>query len=396
MNSDRLDAVGDGAKLARFGREEINTRVRRLQSLMEASELDAVLVCSKPNVTYLSGLVTESFASTARPMFVIVPRDGEPGLVCSASQAPNARAASQFQNILTFTGFEPEAVDVVVRYLAETGLSKSRVGMEFGREMRIGLTVGGLEEFRTSLPGVELVDVASLIWQLRMVKSDAEIALLERAGQCNAAALDAVLDAIAPGISERRLRAIWASVLANAGADLPGYFVIHSGPGSYNRVNSSASHRELQVGDLVWIDAGAVWDGYWSDITRLASVGEPSEDRMSDYEFSYGLVGELVELAVPGAEVSRLAERAREGFEAAGLPMNAISRVGHGIGLELTEPPSLGIDEETALRPGMTIAIEAGVSHANGYFVVEENVVITETGNRLLAPSAQPTLFVGG
>jgi Xaa-Pro aminopeptidase len=220
--------------------------------------------------------------------------------------------------------------------------------------------------------------------------------VLARAGEANAAALEHAVRAAVPGATEKDLRNSWAAHLTAAGAELPGYFAVHSGAGSYRRVSGTATDRALQDGDLVWMDAGAVMDGYWSDLTRIVAVGKPTPQAIADYAFSRRVVDELVAMARPGVATADLAAVALERFREAGLPANAISRFGHGIGRELTEPPSLAASDGAKLAPGMTVAVETGVSRWTGYFVLEDNLAVTEDGAQLLAPRAASDLPQGG
>jgi Xaa-Pro dipeptidase len=396
MNPETTEAERQAAERALgircFDETELRDRVERARRQIEEHRLDALLLSDEPNVIYFTGMETPSFATRARPLFVLIPADGPPVLFCSRSQSANARAASAIEEIVSFEGFEPEAIAALAEKLRERRLATGRIGCEIGPEQRLGMTFNGFERLRAALPEAELCDGSAAIWGTRAVKSAAEIDLMRRAGEINGSAFAAALEAARAGVSEREVRRVWAATLTDLGADRPGYFAVHSGPGSYRRVSSSATARTLADGDLLWMDGGLVNRGYWSDVTRMIAIGRPTASQRDDYAFAWGVVQELIAGVRPGCTAGDVARRAAELFAAAGLPMGSSSRNGHGLGLELTEPPSIVDGDETVLLPGMTISVETGVARWEGYFMLEDNFVVGENGAELLSVPAPPTL----
>jgi Xaa-Pro aminopeptidase len=150
------------------------------------------------------------------------------------------------------------------------------------------------------------------------------------------------------------------------GADRPGYLAIHSGPGSYRRVSGNATNRRFVPGDLVWMDGGPILDGYWSDITRMAAIGTRRPEDASRYAFAWNAVQELISDVAPGITAGDIARRGSAYFARHGHPMGGASRIGHGIGVELTEPPSIVDGDETELVEGMTLSVETGIAAWDG------------------------------
>jgi Xaa-Pro aminopeptidase len=140
------------------------------------------------------------------------------------------------------------------------------------------------------------------------------------------------------------------------------------------------------------MDGGPVYKGYWSDVTRMISVGPASPADKFRYSFAWETVKTLVDMVKPGVTAGDIARKSARIFAKINRPMGGASRIGHGIGLELTEPPSLNSSDETVLVPGMTISIETGLADWDGYFLMEMNLVITESGRELLSPPAPETL----
>lgn len=375
-----------------FPREEFVHRLDRAQSTMADLGQDALLVTTEPNVAYFAGLRAPSFRSNTRPIAVIVPAVGEPVLVCSQSQVPNVREQIWFEAIEPFAGFEEDAVTTLAHSIRRLP-NAARIGVELGREQRIGLTLGAFRALAERVAPVSFVDAAPLIWSLRSRKSAAEIAVMRAASDANTYAMSRALSAARPGMREVDVYREWARGLLDAGADQPGYMAMHSGSSRYRVVSGGATDRELAPGDLVWMDGGPIYRGYWSDLTRIVAIGEPTADQSRLYAFAWQAVREVLDAVRPGSTLADLVRRCEEFFADAGFRVGSASRIGHGVGLELTEPPSIVSSEQTELQPGCVLAIEPALARDDGYFVLEENFVVTEAGvAELISPPAPPTI----
>ncbi len=374
---------------------EIAGRHARLRAGMRRHGLDGLLLTDEPNVVYVTGLSVPSFTTRARPLMVLLPAadDVQPVLICSRSQSANARSSSSIQQIATFERFEPDAIEVARDVAHQLGLAAGRIGCEIGPEQRLGLTYTGFRHLEDLLPGADLTDGGPAVWQARQTKGPAELRHLRRAGELNSAAMDAAVATAAAGRSEREIRDTWARALADGGADRPGYLAVQSGPGNYRRISSNATDRRLQTGDLLWMDGGPVVGGYWSDITRMVSIGAARSQDRERYAIAWQVVHELVDGVRPGMTAGDVARSGAQIFAGLGQVMGGASRIGHGIGLELTEPPSIVDGDETELVPGMTLSIETGIAAWDGYFLHEDNLVVTDDGAELLSRPAPAHLL---
>ncbi len=379
-----------------FSDSEMARRLAKLKEALNQNSIDALLLSDEPNVCYVSGMDVPSFATRARPIVVLIPAVDEAVVVCSRSQAPNARAMSWIERIETFDGFEEEAIAVIEKVLVDLGLTRATFGCELGQEQRLGLTYKGFSSLQRRLSGARWADAAPIIWPVRQIKSDDEIEYMRRAGSINAEALDQATRSARQGLSEREVSLSWARTVAELGGDRPGYLATHSGLGNYRRVSGRATERSLEPGDLLWMDAGAIYRQYWSDLTRLVAVGRAKEQDYRRYKLAWDIVGAIVEQVRVGMSASDLATEASRICASVGVAMAGPARIGHGIGLEVTEPPSVRVGDETILEPGMTLAIETGVADWDGYFVLEDNIVVGAKGAELLAPRASRMLPVVG
>ena len=381
----------DRGRLALFPPDEFHDRIRRARHAMRLAGIDVLWLTSETNHVYFSGLHTPSFATRARPISVLVPIESEPVVVVSRNQEGQALAASWVPDIRIHQGLEDEALAVVADFLRERGLASARLGCELGEEQRLGMTYLGFEKLRAKLPGARWLDAASVLWQLRAVKSAREVAYLRDIGTITGHAYGRMFEVARPGISERDLHREFVASLVAQGADGPRYAAIHSGPGNYRRIGGPTDRR-LAAGDLLWADTGASRNGYWADYTRTLSIGRPSDAHRRFYAIAYEATRAMLDTARPGVPIAELMRVCRRIFAREGLELGAATRVGHGIGADLAEPPSIVDTNETPLEVGMTLAIEPAVARDDGFLGVEENFVVTERGAELLSLASEPDL----
>lgn len=373
---------------------EYEARVERVRREMRTRGIDGLLLTSERNFSWLTGIQTPSFVSKTRPLTLVLPLEGEPTIVLAMSHTRHAATCSWVKDIRGFDGFEPEAIEAIADALRDCGLGAAAIGCELGTEQRLGLSWLAFERLRRKLPGARFVDGADVLWTGRRYKSPTEIGYLKMAGRITDAAFDAALGEVRAGLTELDVYRRFSVTCAELGAEPPSYFAMHSGRGNDTRPNRWPTDRVLETGDVIWIDAGTTYRGYWSDFTRMISIGDPDPARKAAYRFVHDTAAELLAAVRPGVTCASLMEIGRAAFERAGRAIGNATRMGHGLGLDLTEPPSIVDGDDTVLEPGMTIALEPGFRGDIGYFVVEENVVVTESGFDYLSVPAPHELPV--
>ncbi len=378
-------------RLALFPPAEFHARAERARRAMGKTGIDVLLLTSETNHVYFSGLHTPSFATRARPITMLLPMNGEPVVIVSRNQEGQALAASWIPDIRLHRGLESEALAVVVDVLRERGLASAKIGCELGEEQRLGMTYLGFEGMRAMLPAAKWVDASPLLWRLRSVKSEAEIVFLRDIGAITGRAYEHMFAAVRPGVSERDVHRAFVASLIAQGADGPRYAAIHSGMGNYRRIGGPTD-RLLAPGDLLWADTGVSRNGYWADYTRTISIGRPSEAHRRFYAVAYEATRAMLDAARPSVPIAELMRVCRRIFTREGLELGAATRVGHGIGADLAEPPSIVDANDTPLEIGMTLAIEPAVARDDGFLGVEENFVVTAGEAELLSVASQPAL----
>lgn len=378
------------ASMLAFPREEYAARRHHAQRLMEQQQLDALLVSAAANLVYLTGYRTNLFVSGFRPFLAVIPREGEPTLILPNLELGAGQETCPFDDIRAWGGtpdcVAPDWLTAVRDVIREKGLANGRIGIERGGGMRIGLGLDQFEQLQAALPTAEWPNSAPLLWQLRKVKSPAEIACLREAQRITDAAYHAVLDFARAGMNERDLLRVLGMKMMEEGADTPGFQVIQSGPARYKMANPIAFSRSIQPGEMVILDIGAVYEGYWADITRGFFVGSVTERQREFYEAARAITEDTVTALKPGMTCAELDAVAERSTVDRGYQEYMLHRTGHAVGLEVHELPSIAPGDETVLEPGMVVTIEPGIyDFSIGAFRMEDLVLVTDTGYEYLS-----------
>jgi Xaa-Pro aminopeptidase len=366
---------------------EYPERVGRARALMAQAGHDALLLFTGPNLSYFSGMPTGR--SGSRPFIYLLPRAGDPVLIVHDGRQFEARALTGIADIRTYSRLSRLPLETLLGALGDRGLLRGRIGAELGGEMVLDLPFGDLLLLRDALPAAELVDASPLLWSMRMQKSPAEIARVARACAITSQAYARTFAAIRPGMHEAEAEAMLHREMLALGGQTP-WVLITSGAGKYDLVSKGGSDRLLEPGDMVWFDGGCAVDGYWSDFSRAGVIGGPTTEQTAAQEALHAITRMGVAMVQPGMPVAEIAARCNRAVEALDLPLTSnisalAGRVGHGLGRLITELPSLSEADETSLAPGMIVTIEPGVATHFGTFHVEENVLVTAEGPRLLS-----------
>jgi Xaa-Pro aminopeptidase len=234
-----------------------------------------------------------------------------------------------------------------------------------------------------SMPDAAVVDGMGLVHRVRMWKSHWEIDRLRWACAANQAGLAAAFSHSQDGRSEVEIaREILVEGL-RAGAGwpawtMPGWIGMTSGAGNYHRFVEQPTTRRIGPGDMLWTDIGFRVDGYWSDYCRAAVVGGPTAQQVDHQRRILAATAAGVGAAIPGATASDVARAVGAELERQGLPGLGFGRVGHGIGLTATEPPSIALHDDTVLEAGMVITVEPAAVLDDGIYCAEQIVVVGE------------------
>jgi Xaa-Pro dipeptidase len=258
------------------------------------------------------------------------------------------------------------------------------------------LTITAFERLRDVGARLELVDAGPRLQALRARKRGDELELLRRAARITDEIADWVWGAAAAGGSELELAAGIDLRVAQTGARPSFQTLVQSGPNSA-LPHGSAGGRVLRPGELLLFDFGAAWDGYCADLTRTATVGEPDARQREVHAVVLAAHDAAVAAVRPGVTAGEVDAAARAVIQEAGLGDRFVHRVGHGLGLEAHEAPSLDPGSSTVLEEGMVITIEPGVYVPGwGGVRIEDDLVVEAGGAAVLTHADRRLRVVGG
>jgi Xaa-Pro dipeptidase len=378
-----------------FEAGEFELRVSRAQALMRGHGYDALLCTAPANIRYFTGFDTRFWESPTRPWFVIVPLAGEPIAVIPEVGAP-VMAATWVKDIRTWPAPRPDDDGTTLLTAALAGLPRrfGRIGAELGREMSLRMPVAQFLELRTRVP-LELADGSPCLWEIRMVKTDAEIDRIRRICRIAGDAYAALPRLIGIGDTVRDACRRLSTELLQRGADAIPFIAGVAGAGGVPQIIGAPNDRRLVEGDLLFIDTGATFDGYFCDFDRIYAVGAlRSTAAQQAHEVIWDATEAGIRAAGPGVTAEDVWQSMAAVLSTAGPAGNNVGRLGHGLGLQLTEPPSNMRGDRTVLRDGMVLTIEPGIEYEAGRMIVhEEDVVITADGCDVLTPRAPRELW---
>ncbi|HHS97855.1 MAG TPA: aminopeptidase P family protein [Chloroflexi bacterium] len=347
-------------------------RLQRLQERAVRDGLDCIALVPGANLLYLTGL---SFHLSERPVLAFFPVDAPPAILLPALEMPKLETALCALDPFPYTDEEGPAL-AFHQASVTLELAEARIGVE-GLRMRL-MEARYLERYA---PGCELVPADDLLSDLRACKDAREVAQMRRAVEVVEAALRATLDQVEVGMTEREVAGLLTVEILHAGGEgLPFEPIVVAGPNAASP-HARPSDRPIRAGETIVIDCGAVVGGYASDITRTVVLGGLPGEMERVYEVVREANAAGRRKAGPGVPAEAVDQAAREVIEAAGYGEFFVHRTGHGLGLEVHEPPYIVAGNPEPLRPGMTFTVEPGIYlPGQGGVRIEDDVLITPTG----------------
>jgi Xaa-Pro aminopeptidase len=376
-----------------FEAEEYASRLVRLQAGLTTAGLDGVLLTETANFEYVTGHVERvMWTSMTRILAVWVPASGRPTLLVP-TYVQDVAAEDTGWEVRNYDRIDQPPIDELVA-LIRGGGERRRIGLELAGESRLGMAATTLRALEHALPDTQLVDGAAVMWDVRIRKSAAEVERLRRACAANTAGFASIFAGSLEGRQEDDVardleRAAHAAGQGWGGWTQPGWVAMTSGPGHYHRFMGHPRPRRIERGDMVWADLGVTVDGYWSDYCRAAVVGGPTQQQRDRQARILEATAAGIELARPGRRASDVAGAVGDALVRLGLPNFGFGRVGHGIGLTATEPPSVARHDDTVLEAGMVITVEPASVEDDGIYCAEQIVVVGDPPEILsTAPTA--------
>jgi Xaa-Pro dipeptidase len=337
---------------------------------MAGRRLDVAYITRPTSIAYLSGF----HADPHERLMALAVRAGDATLIVPSLEEEKAQAHAHDATVVAWRdGEDPyELVARAIGAAAEVGVEKDH------------LTLHAAELLTSRTGASDLVDLASEIRRLRLIKNAAEIDALARAAAITDEAFVKVLARMHAGLTEIDVALMFGSMIGELGGTPSFPTSVQAGANSA-MPHHEPSSRKLARGDFVLIDFGAAVDGYKADSTRMAVIGEPSARQREIHNVVLRAHDAGIAAVRPGATTGDVDAAARGVIEVAGYGKEFFHRVGHGLGLEIHEDPSLDPESTTVLAPGMVFTVEPGVYIPGfGGVRIEDDVVVEGSGVRVL------------
>ena len=343
----------------------------------------ALVVAPSPDLRYLIGYEPMPLE---RPTVLVITAEGSQALIVPALERPLAAEAAGADAIELIEWRDDDDPYALIASRMGAG------GTVFVGDRMWGSHVLALQR---AMPGATWTSAAPVVGAMRARKDAAELDALGRAAAAADAALGDLLTEPLEGRTEAMVAATLAERLVAHGHDTAEFTIVASGPNAASP-HHEPTDRRLGSGDPVVLDFGGTVEGYHSDTTRTVAVGEAGERLRTVHAAVEAAQRAATEAVRPGVEIQTIDGAARAVIEEAGFGDRFIHRTGHGIGLEVHEPPYATAGDRTILEPGMTFSVEPGI-YLEGEFGVriEDIVAVTDDGVESLNTTVRDLLVVG-
>ena len=380
-----------------FPKEEYLKRLDNIHKKLENENIDAIVITSPANFRYFSGLDSNFWESPTRPWFLIISKNGKikalvPSIGLSAIESTFIKDIEVWQS--------PNPKDEgtsLLKKIIKTFPKNSNIGFELGMETYLRMSIKEFLKIKKDLQEYNFIDSTNIVWSLRKIKSDLEIKNIEKVCSITSKVFNNLINKISLGMSEREIATIFKKDLINNGVDYIMYLSCASGINGYNQIICNPSEKKIGDGDILIIDTASTLNGYYCDFDRNFGFGNINQKSLDAYNKLWNATEKTLEIIKPGISCKEVYESLSKNLFSSNVK-SSVGRMGHGFGLQLTEPPSIMIDDNTILEKNMILALEPSIEIENDLMLVhEENILITQNGNRLLSsrtPKELPVINV--
>ena len=376
-----------------FSNEEFEIRLERAQELLYKNKLDALLITIPSNLRYFTGIDTNFWESPTRSWFLVVPLFGNP-IAIIPEIGEKLFKKTFIKDVHTWPSPNLKGDDISpLKSLLETLPSRfGAIGAELGKEMSIRMPAIDFNFLQHNFK-FDIVDGASLIWALRSVKTLNEIKKIEKVAQIVSEVFCVLPTFISASDSERDVAKKVKKEILKGGVDSIPYLPVISGRGGVSQIIGNPTDKLISSGDFLFIDTGSTFDGYFCDFDRNFAIGTASDELKRTNEILWHATEEGIKNLIPGAKTQDVWKKINKKIEDFGFMVKGEGRYGHGVGLQLTEPPSISSFDNTIIQENMVLTIEPSMEYKPGKIIVhEENIFVSKDGPILLTKRAPKEL----
>ena len=364
--------------------DERRARIEKARRLMAANRLDAIMVEGGTSLFYFTGV---RWGQSERPFVAVIPAKGEFAWVCPGFEEARARELIKFGDDVRTWQEDESPYRAVAQIFKDRGIATGRIGVE--ERLRFFIMNG----VKTEAPALDYASADPVTAGCRMIKSPAEIALMQKANDMTLAAYKAGLATLKEGMTQGDLRDNIIAAYDAIGARNPDVAVSF---GEYTAFpHGSITPQRLKEGDVVQIDDGCTVDGYCSDITRTVVFGKPTKRQIDVWNLERRAQQAAFDAAKPGVPCEAVDAAARKvitdagfgpDYKVPGLP----HRTGHGIGLDIHEWTNFVRGNKTPLQPGMCFSDEPMIAIYGEFGIrLEDCLYITENGAKFFTTPSE-------
>ncbi|MEP2029287.1 MAG: Xaa-Pro peptidase family protein [Paracoccaceae bacterium] len=379
-----------------FEENEFAARTKRAQAGMAVTGMAGLLLMTEPEVRYFSGFHTLFWQSPTRPWFLFVPAAGKPIAIIPEIGAELMRS-TWVDDIRTWSAPAPQddGLSLLTDLLTPLANSGATIGVMKGHETSLRMPLGDYERLMSGLAGLKVADSTALIRSLRMVKTEPEIEKIAHICAIGSRTFSRVPDLAHEGQPLEDLFRSFRREALDQGADDVSYLVGGADQGGYRDVISPPSRRPLARGDILMLDTGATWDGYFCDFDRNFAIGEADDASRRAYDVLWRATEVGIAAARPGTTCKELFHAMQTVIAELDGDGGDVGRLGHGLGMQLTEWPSHAAFDTTVIQENMVLTLEPSLNYGDGRIMVhEENIVVRAEGSQLLSRRASPELLI--
>ncbi|EDL65783.1 M24 family metallopeptidase [Bacillus sp. SG-1] len=365
----------------------MNNRIEKLQSWMKEQNIEAVFINSKENVFYLSNFLTDPHE---RLMGLFLFKEAEPLFVLPAMEKGQLRNTGWNNEIIGYADHE-NPWDLIEGAINKRNTAEAeRVALE--KEV---LSYARGEAFLSLFSNAEVINAEDHLNDLRVVKDEREIEIIRRAAELADFGVQTGVDALQEGITEMEVLAKIEYELKKKGIRQMSFSTMVLFGEKSGEPHGNPGDRRLKPGDFVLFDLGVVLDGYCSDITRTVAFKSVSDKQKEIYETVLKAEKASLEASKPGNRIGDLDSIARKVITDAGYGEYFPHRIGHGLGINVHEFPSMSHLNDGILKEGMVYTIEPGIYLPEiGGVRIEDDVLVTANGYETLTRFPKELLVI--
>lgn len=352
-------------------------RLKNLRELLKQKSIDAAFIAKRENYIYLSGF-------TGSSAYLIITQN-EAMLITDFRYVEQAGMQAPDYKVIQYQGSFTASLNDML-----SDMDINTLGFE-----ETSMSYSSYNEYRSKLNIKELVPLEGAIEKLRVIKDDKEIALMQKAAEIADATFSHILSYVKPGVSELEIAAEMEYHMKKLGAKGQSFEIIVASGKRASMPHGVASEKKIEMGDVITLDFGAIYNEYCSDMTRTVFLGKPKDEIKKIYNIVLDAQVKALEGSVKGLSGKEIDLIARNAISEAGYGKNFGHGLGHGVGIEIHEEPRLSPAGSTKMENGMVVTVEPGIYVPElGGVRIEDMIMINEDKPYIFTKSAKELIIL--